>query len=296
MFTPVYVEDFYGSPVGEQFLDRYSSEDRDIARNIDWKQVREQVEAGQQPDEEDWLTAKFIRCANWLTANYRRDTGLCTLYRGIDQPMVDNLHETGAFTSRAVTIFGLDDMQEAERAMREAAGGTLNNSVRDRIIALIEDAESTLDEDLLYVLDDTRKFLDGQASELTRNELLRSADLLEVVMRGGEEGYRAIMERARSGDDGPIHGSVDSLMYPSIHLTTDPNFIRSSSKSGWFTHMVRVDFEPGALNVAPEVGIIGNNLLSPQWLPGLGEAEWYGIGRLDLTSLGVHSYAVEKIS
>lgn len=285
MFKPVSPSTFYEHPVGAELYKSITSTPPGPL-NILGYYSGNPVESLQHSPDSPEAKARIDKFASWVTGNYNPSTGMHTLYRGIDGPMLEDFNKTNALTSRVVQIFGGGVPKLAEEALKKASKGALMAHVVSHIENAI-DVSSSNNISWGYGEDDgileTLELLRGKPSEATSKVLLEKARTLSIARLGGEDAYRLAVKEANNDDVPPeTPASIYGLTHSSIHMTSDLEFIKARTASGWFTDVVKLEFVPGSLAAGPNLGIVGNELILPKH--GTGgfhvENEWYGVGQL----------------
>lgn len=293
MFIPVSPDEVFSTPAGKDFYAKFidSPDDPLFIRS---ERIKNSATGGRNLLSERESARRLRVCAHWLTANYDPATNTHTLYRGVDAKRFEDFKRTGKVTSRAVDFFGDGSTEQAIRTMKRAEKGKFDREMRakgDMVIAAAEDAYRgnalPVNDYRRTKIKDIKDLFAGKPSDAAISSIAESRTLLQAAQKGGSEAYKQIIERAGS-DDTPsrIPVSVHNLSYPSIHLTTDPEFIREMAMSGRADKAVKLTFEPGSLPVAPNVGVIDNQLIVAGH-PNFNEREWYGVGQLDGHQPGV---------
>jgi hypothetical protein len=282
MFSPVSPNNLYHTEAGTLLLESVIKASNDPLHIFTDRSVHYPGE--RYPVDDCQAQARLDVCAAWLTGNYDPVTNTHILYRGIDDAMLADFREHGALTSRLVKVFGNNDPKLAEKTLRKAARGKIPRHLRDNVEAAVAASEITNIQrgyQKNHALTAAQELLRGKPSEATRQTLMQRADLLETVAKGGRAAYLAAVKEADTDLTTPsVVGSLPALTHSSIHLTSDPEFIKDRQQIGWFSHTVKLNFVPGSLPVAPNVGIIDNRLILPSGSISFDEREWYGVGQL----------------
>jgi hypothetical protein len=267
MYAPVSPAEFYDSPAGQDFQTLF---------------IMPQF----RPN-------NLGRVPFWLTGNYNPDTGLCTVYRAVDDTRKEAFLASGAITSRVVEYFGDNDMATAINALHDAADGNIPTDVVRRLQPEYEKAEQDLEEavtedpahaiTLGFELVKVSEFLSGKVNRKTRATVLETATLLETATKLGKEAFIAAARQA-SKDDVPALTNatrLDTLMHSSIHTTTSHAFAASDVVRTFSRNILQIDFKPGSLPIAPRLGYVDGAyaVRATDPMPGTDE-EWYGIGQL----------------
>ena len=273
MLQPVSPTEFYQSDPGILFMQTVASVPSDPFGIF----TPDHIESAQKQ-------ARLDVCAKWLTGNYDPVSNTHTLYRGVDDTMLDDFNQTGTLTSRLVRVFGDGDVSLAEKTLRKAAKGKIIKHLKNNAELALAKSEEYLDKNQVPApasLDSTRQLLRGKPSENTQALLLKKAKLLRIIQAGGKEAYLAAVKEADNDDVPPtLVGSLYGLTHSSIHLTTDPEFLTNWRNTNWFTHVLKVQFIPGILPLAPNVGYADGRYVLPEKSPSIMEREWYGVGQL----------------
>ena len=282
MFVPVAPEEFFETVAGREL--RHNAE---LAIDtVRYRQPNGLLQTREATQEE--VRANMDNYSRWLTGNFDPDTNTHTLYRGVDDDMLADALTHNSLTSRAVRYFGDYDMKLAERTLRKAAKGKIDRHLREAVEQMIPESEKKLvrrglREDIDFPgLQATKEMLRGRPSIETSKCLIDKADLLAEIQERGQSAYIAAVQEASKDDVPPIvNGSLYGLTHSSIHLTTDLEFVKKHIGSRWFSHIIKVTFEPGSLPVAPNIGVLNEEIILPKNShASIDEMEWYGIGQL----------------
>jgi hypothetical protein len=294
MYIPVSAENVFQTPEGIEFENRFLKDPSDPLGVF-----TDRVPGGLRNDiyrtSDEEIEQRLDLLANWLTGNYDSETNTHTLYRGIDDERLQDFRSSGSLTSKVVDFFGNGDTVKAIKNLKKAENGKLSREMKQKGSVAVSEMEDYLkshnvqpDDSRWQSFADTQALFAGRPSEKTSQVLHSTRQLLSTVETYDAHAYKAVVERAGNDDTFPrLPSALLALTYPSIHLTTDPNFVRDRAlRSGWFNNALKVTFEPGRLPVAPNVGMLKGKLLTTDF-PAFHEREWYGIGKLDGNLPGV---------
>jgi hypothetical protein len=290
MFKPVSSEKFWESPAGATYAAQYLP--GDIQRlcgpyGVDEPTLRHGI-------------------ARWQTANYDETTGYSTLYRGVDNVRLRAADASGLITSRCVEVFGDPDTASAARAIAETATGSMPTHVAKALSGVVEESyakiahftdEQRADVHLKYRVasfEKVARLAEGNADEATKALLLRTAAHLAIAARPGPAAYLDASRLASTDECPDLSGlaTVEEITNISIHTTTNPAIGRRFAKND-DGGVLRIDFEPGALSVAPEHGYLDGAYRTMGMGYHYREEEWYGIGQL-VAGERVHITALPK--
>ena len=290
MYHPVSPGEVFETEAGSKFLDAYGP-------------IIKRHRFDHDPKNQLSFEDKIETIARWLTGNFDPNSGQHTLYRSVDGADADRISKTGALISRTVTEIGGGSTERTldELELHEAGRpGRVMRQLEERSAQYLLSSRGPEDSskkrwDDIHLEDFFRA--PHERSDHNRRLISDVIKAIRATVEGGETAYRTAVERAGYDDRAPsAHWSTYSFMHPSIHLTSSIDFaamhqeglrLQGREAGG----IVMVQFEPGAIVAAPNVGIpdkkhreiimVQSSESHSKAYPNFDELEWYGLGKID---------------
>lgn len=296
MLNPVSRNEFFETTAGEEFLERYDSEESTVFTTRD-PHSNEKIPMTEEKKEET-----KARIAEWITGNFDPETGMHTLYRVVNRELGDRYQAEGKMSSRAMDLFGHEPEHPslAKRLIRSLTekqeGGLYDNAISNiestlrgdtpkRIGAKILELTSKDKEHIAFrpyyepASQEARDVADGKLSQNAKSNLETLKENLQAANSGGTEAYLEANKRFSMDDTPSRITDINELTHPSIHLTSDTKFALNILEKGWGTEIFEVQFKPEAIAAAPGTGVVDGELVNQGELF-YGEFEWYALGNI----------------